>query len=259
VLVDLAVMLADGGDCLSHVATLRDQPDLFGHVASNPTAWRVIEAIDDERLGAIREARATARARAWAAGLSPVTEHGYVTLDLDATLLTAHSEKEQAAPNYKSGFGFHPLGCWLDNTNEALAAILRPGNAGSNTAADHIAVLDLALAQLPVRPTKEDPGSGVAMLARADSAGATHGFLDALRERGIEFSVGLDITEPVRLAILRRREEGLGRGHPPGHGRAGGCPGRRDHRAVGPVVVAGGDEGDRAQGGAPPRRPVQPL
>ncbi len=77
-------MLADGGDCLSHVATLRDQPDLFGSVASSPTAWRVIEAIDDERLGAIREARATARARAWAAGLSPVTEHGYVTSESSA-------------------------------------------------------------------------------------------------------------------------------------------------------------------------------
>lgn len=202
VLVDLAAMLADGGDCLSDLATLRDQPSLFGEVASTPTAYRVIDAIDDDRLTAIRAARAEARAVAWKAGLDPVTEHGYVTLDFDATLLTAHSEKEEAAPNYKHGFGFHPLGAWLDNTGEALAAILRPGNAGANTASDHIEVLDLALAQLPVKSKKMDPERGVAMLARADSAGATHGFLDALRERGIEFSVGFDVTEAVRLAIL---------------------------------------------------------
>ena len=100
------------------------------------------------------------------------------------------------------GYGFHPLGCWLDETNEALAAILRPGNAGANTAADHIAVLDMALAQLPVAPRGLDPDDGVEMLARADSAGATHGFINALRERGIEFSVGFDVTEDVRLAIL---------------------------------------------------------
>lgn len=202
VLVDVAVMLADGGDCLSDLDTLRHQPKLFGEVASIPTAFRVIDAVDDELLAGIREARAKARAQAWEAGLNPVTEHGYVTLDFDATLLTAHSEKEQAAANYKSGFGFHPLGCWLDNTNEALAAILRPGNAGANTAADHVAVLDLALAQLPVKPMGLDPDKGVAMLARADSAGATHGFLDALRARGIEFSVGFDVTEAVRVAIL---------------------------------------------------------
>jgi hypothetical protein len=123
-------------------------------------------------------------------------------LDFDATLVTAHSEKESAASTYKMGFGFHPLGCWLDETHEALAAILRPGNAAANTAADHVTVLDMALAQLPVQPKGVDPEAGVEMLARADSAGATHGFVNALRERGIEFSVGFDVTEAVRVAIL---------------------------------------------------------
>jgi hypothetical protein len=198
VLVDLAVTLADGGDSLSDLRTLRDQPDLFGRVASGPTAWRVIDSVDDAVLGALRAGRAKARAAAWAAGGAPAT----ITLDFDATLVTAHSEKESAAATYKMGFGMHPLGCWLDETNEALAAILRPGNAGANTATDHVEVLELALAQLPVQPRGVDPDNGVAMLARADSAGATHGFVDGLRERGIEFSVGFDVTEDVRLGIV---------------------------------------------------------
>jgi len=198
VLVDLAVTLADGGDCLSDLRTLRDQPDLFGRVASAPTAWRVIDSIDDAVLDALRAGRAKARAAAWAAGGAP----DRITLDFDATLVTAHSEKESASATYKMGYGFHPLGCWLDETHEALAAILRPGNAGANTATDHVAVLDMALAQLPVKPRGLDPEAGVEMLARADSAGATHGFIDALRERRIEFSVGFDVTEAVRLAIV---------------------------------------------------------
>src|SRR5207249_2544256 len=125
-----------------------------------------------------------------------------VTLDFDATLLDAHSDKQYAAPTYKKGYGFFPLGAWLDNTSEALAGILRPGNAGANTAADHIEVLERALAQLPVAPRGIDPINGVAMLARADSAGCTHDFLNALRRYGIEYSVGFDVTENVQLAIL---------------------------------------------------------
>ena len=202
VLADLAVTIAGGGDALSNLVTLRHQPGVFGDVASVPTAFRVVDAIDDELLAAVRIARAQVRRAVWAAGLNPVTEHGYVTLDFDATLLDAHSDKEQAAPTYKKGYGFHPLGCWLDNTQEALAAKLRPGNAGANTAEDHVAVLDAALAQLPVPPRGLDLHNGVAMLARADSAGATHEFLNTLRKRGIEFSIGFDITEAVRLAIL---------------------------------------------------------
>ena len=198
VLLDVALMLADGGDCLSDLVTLGDQPGLFGAVASVPTAYRAIHAVDGVRLAAIRATRAAARARAWRAGAAPES----ITLDFDATLLTAHSDKDQAAPTYKHGFGFYPLGCWLDQTNEALAMVLRPGNAGSGTAEDHIEVLDLALAQLPVACLGVDPDAGVAMLARADSAGASHDFLDGLRTRGIEFSVGLPMTEAVRVAIL---------------------------------------------------------
>lgn len=117
--------------------------------------FRVLESIDASVLAAIDAARARARAVAWAAGARPPRD--FNVLDFDATLITSHSEKEQAAANYKHGYGFHPLHCFLDATNDALAALLRPGNAGSNTAADHIAVLDAALAQLPVKTRVADP------------------------------------------------------------------------------------------------------
>src|SRR5437868_1658597 len=139
VLVDLAVMLADGGEAISDLAVLADQPTVFGEVASTATAWRTLDAIDDDVLARIATARADARAAAWAAGVDPK----FYVIDFDGTLVISHSDKEHAAPTYKRGFGFHPLMAYLDATGEALAAKLRPGNAGSNTAADHVEVLDL--------------------------------------------------------------------------------------------------------------------
>jgi hypothetical protein len=138
VLRDLAVMLADGGDCLGDLAALRDQPALFGPVASTATAWRVIEQVAGDELGlaGLRAARAQARGRAWQAGAHA---DGLLLVDIDGTLVAAHSDKQGAAGTYKGGFGFYPLVCFLDRqdgTGEALAGILRPGNAGSNTAAD---------------------------------------------------------------------------------------------------------------------------
>jgi hypothetical protein len=192
VLVDVAVMIADGGDAISDLAVLRDQPDLFGRVASTPTAWRVLEAVDAAALERIAAARAAARAEVWAAGADP----GFYVIDFDGTLITAHSEKEGAAPTYKRGFGFHPLLAFLDATDEALAGILRPGNAGSNTAADHVELLGMALEQLPVDPDK------VEVIARADSAALTHGFVDACRAARVRFSVGHDLTGPIRDACL---------------------------------------------------------
>jgi hypothetical protein len=192
VLVDLAVMIADGGDAISDLAVLRDQPDLFGNVASTPTAWRALEAIDADGLARIAVARAAARKKVWAAGADP----GFYVIDFDGTLITAHSEKQGAAPTYKRGFGHHPLLAFLDATGEALGGILRPGNAGSNTAADHVELLAMALAQLPVDP------EAVEVVARADSAALTHGFIDACREAHVRFSVGHDLTEPIRTACL---------------------------------------------------------
>jgi hypothetical protein len=192
VLVDLAVMIADGGEAISDLAVLRNQPALFGPVASNPTAWRTLEAVDEETLVRIRAARADARAEAWAAGADP----GFYVIDIDATLVTAHSEKEQAAPTYKRGFGFHPLNAYLDATGEALAARLRPGNAGSGTATDHITVLDDALAQLPVDPTVTE------VIVRTDTAGLSHDFVEHCRARQVRFVCGHQLRDEIANVLV---------------------------------------------------------
>jgi hypothetical protein len=189
---DLALMLADGGDALCDVRVLRDEAALFGPVASDATAWRAIAAVDAERLDALRHARAVARERVWALAGAP----GRVILDIDATLVQAHSDKEGAAGTYKGGYGFNPLVCFESETREAMSALLRPGNAGSNNAWDHLEVLCLALEQLP-------EGVDLAsVLVRCDSAGATHLLTDTATDLGVRFSVGFDLTEPVRAAIL---------------------------------------------------------
>jgi hypothetical protein len=195
VIRDLAVMLADGGDCLSDLRAVRDQQSLFGAVASDATASRLIDALacDAGLMGALRVARSRARANAWAAGVAAER----VVIDIDATLITAHSEKDGAAGTYKRGFGFHPLLAWLDGTREALAGILRPGNAGANTASDHIELTRLALEQLPGEVVMDSE-----IVVRTDSAGATHAFTEDLHEADIRFVMGLDLTEHVRSAIL---------------------------------------------------------
>ena len=192
---DLAVMLADGGDCLADLRAVRDQEPLFGPVASDATAFRVIDAIaiDPALLEALRAARARARENVWNAGAAP----GRIVIDIDATLITSHSEKHGAAGTFKGGFGFHPLLAYLDESREPLAGLLRPGNAGANTASDHIDVVDLALDQLP-RAAVED----VQIVVRTDSAAATHEFTDELRAARIGFLMGYDLTETVRRAIL---------------------------------------------------------
>jgi hypothetical protein len=211
VAVDLATMLADGGQAITDLAVLRGVPELFGPVASDATAWRLLDSLDAAELARIRAARAAARELAWAqlvetrGGLPGVTAGGRdvpgLVLDLDASIVLAHSEKEQASPTWKKTFGFYPLFCFLDNTREALSAMLRTGRAGSNTTADHITVLDQALAQIP-----DAWRYGTPVLIRADTAGCTHGFLAhicTLRDHGINtsFSVGFPVTEPIRDAI----------------------------------------------------------
>ena len=195
VIRDLAVMLADGGECVSDLGAVRDQHALFGKVASDSTAFRVIDRIasDPGLLDALRAAHARARDRFWKLTGAPER----LTIDLDATLIAAHSEKEGAAGNFKGGFGFHPLHAYADETREALAAMLRPGNAGANCAADQKAVLDCALGQIP-REYIED----IEILVRVDSAGATHELADYCRDADMRFSVGYDLTETVRQAIL---------------------------------------------------------
>jgi hypothetical protein len=200
VIRDLAVMLADGGECVSDLGAVRDQQSLFGPVASDSTAFRVIDRIasDPGLLEALREAHGRARERFWELHGAPAR----LTIDIDATLITAHSEKEQAAGNYKGGYGFHPLHAYADQTREALGAMLRPGNAGANTAADHKTVLDLALAQIPVEYIES-----LDILVRADRAGATHELADYCRDARMRFSFGYDLTDTVRQAILETPED----------------------------------------------------
>ena len=215
VLAHLAVSLADGGDCLADVAVLRNQPDLFGQVASDPTVWRVIDSIHVDGLRNIAAARAAARARVWAAGGTPEV----IVIDIDGTLLDAYSEKQDAASTYKHGFGFYPIVAFLDESGEALGGLLRPGNAGSNNAADHLEVLDRSLAQLPVTPA-ETP-----MLVRVDSAGATHAFVEGCRDRGVAFSIGLPVDQRVRdgLCCWPKKKTGSRRSRPTApHGTARG-------------------------------------
>jgi hypothetical protein len=204
VLRDLAVLLADGGDCLSDLAALRDQPELFGPVASTPTAWRVIErlALDPDGLARLRAARAHARARAWAAGGDPAVE--VLIVDADATLVLAHSDaKEGTAGTYKGSFGFHPLLAYLDRgqaPGEPLAGILRPGNAPAGGADDLIELVDLAMAQLP-RSSRDLP-----VLVRSDSAGASTQLAWHLHDQGVRFSLGMPIDAHVREAVLAQPE-----------------------------------------------------
>jgi hypothetical protein len=192
VVVDLAVALADGATTITDVArTLGAQPSLFGDVASTATTWRTLESIDDAALERIATARAEARRAAWAVGMDP----GFYVIDIDGTLVEAHSEKQGASPTYKRGFGFYPLIAYLDATGEPLAGLLRPGNAGSGTAADHVALLDDSLAQLPVDPERDE------VMVRTDSAGCSHGFLDACRDRGVIFFVGHALTAAMAQVV----------------------------------------------------------
>ena len=176
------------------------------------TAWRVLDPIDERLLGELSLARARVRERVWmlrceaGRGLPSCYAGGRLVpglvMDLDATSITTHSEKENTAGNYKGGYGYHPLMAFLDNTREALAGVLRPASAGSNTAADHITVTDAALAQIP-----DNQRYGQPILVRADGAEASKKWLWHLRELGtqpgvdLDYSVGFTMTAAVREAI----------------------------------------------------------
>jgi hypothetical protein len=206
VLLDVATAVALGGDSVSDVAAVRCQPALFGPVASDPTISRVMAALAADVEGvvaAIRQARAEARAAVWArrrplAGTPGRRAGGQVILDIDATLVAAHSDKEGAAPTFKRGFGFHPLCAFLDHgeqgTGETLAIDLRPGSASAWESADHIAILDAALAQLP-----EDERSQV--LVRADTGAASKAFLRHITGLGLTYSVGFAAHDAVKAAV----------------------------------------------------------
>lgn len=206
VLIDLATAVALGGDCAADLAVVRAQPDLFGTVASDPTVSRLVAALAadiDVALPAIRAARAQARSAAWTrrrplAGCAGSRDGGQVIVDLDSTLVTAHSDKEQAGPTFKRTFGFSPMCVFVDHgehgTGEALVLQLRPGKASPWDKADHITALDLALIQLP----EQERGQ---VLVRADSGGCSKAFLHHITDADLEYSIGFPASETVKSAV----------------------------------------------------------
>ena len=210
IVLDLAIAVAAGADCAADVSVLRTQPGMFGPVASDPTVSRLVSTLAADApkaLSAIAKARATARAAAWKRAGEHAPDHGIdaenpLIVDLDATLLDAHSEKQNAAPTYKKGFGFHPLCAFIDHgpdgTGEPASILLRAGNSGANTAADHKKVLAEALEQLPRRPSWR---IGRKMLVRADAGGGTHEFVKYCHKRRVQYSLGFTLTDALVEAV----------------------------------------------------------
>ena len=209
-LVSMAVAIALGARSMRDIAVLAHQELVFGAAPSDTTVRRTLELADPRTLDKVARARAAVRAHVWQlicarpAGfpwlaVAGKVLAGWLVIDLDATLITAHSDKEGAAPTFKMGYGFHPLGAWCSNTAECLAMLLRPGNAGSNTFADHLTVLTAALRQVPSRMRMR-------LLVRVDGAGASHELIKHLlslctRRRTVLFTCGWAITQADEQAI----------------------------------------------------------
>lgn len=212
VFTDAAVLIADGGRVLSDMAALRDQGELYGPVASDPTLWRTLDEIGPVQRRKIARARATTRGHVWSLiearhGRIPPSRVAdrdlgkTIVIRMDASLVGAHSDKQFTSGTYKGGWGHHPLGAWCDNTGESLAFKLRTGSAGSNTVADHLEVLDEAITQIPVKHRRD-------LLVTLDGAGASHGLVDHLTTLGkpgrrVHYSIGWDLGERERAAIGR--------------------------------------------------------
>jgi hypothetical protein len=220
VLSDLACAVADGARVISDFRVMGDQRELFGPVASVPTAWRALKeaaAGGDRGRRKVTAAVNKARRHAWAhraarhGALPPVkvadhTLEGVTCIRLDATVVQAHSDKERAEPNFK-GYGHHPLLAACDNTGEPLAWMLRPGSAGSNTAADHLRLLGEAIAALP-------PALRRRLMVTCDGAGASHALvreLDRLAGRHgyqLAYSVGWELGAREKGALAKVPETG---------------------------------------------------
>ena len=207
VLTQAMLMLAGGGESVADIEHLRTQDRLFGPVPSDTTLRRTILAIDPTTLEGLASAVAATRALVWARSDATVGT-GTVVLDIDASLVEIHSEnKEGTAPHFNHGFGFHPMLCFADATGELLAAMLRPGNAAANNAADHLRVLDQSIAQLPPeiavghRPGDDPDLVARPVMVRTDSAGCTRAFINGCRERNIGFGVVARQTAQIHGAI----------------------------------------------------------
>lgn len=211
VFADLAVAISDGATCMSDIAVLGNQERILGSVASMSTLWRTLNEIDEAAMTRLTAARNRTRTAVWKLietrhGKIPPIRTAYGDIDgvigirIDATLINSYSDKDCAAGNFKGGYGFHPLTAWCDNTGECLAIIPRPGNAGSNTAADHIAVIDAAVAAIPAEHRRH-------LLITIDGAGSSHRVIEHLTSLDarvgftVEYSVGFDLDARVKNAI----------------------------------------------------------
>lgn len=210
-LAQVVLALADGATCLADLAVLRNQPAMFGPVASEATVWRTFERVGPAELRGIESARRNARANAWAAGAGPASDA--VIIDVDSTLITTNADKQDAAPNYKRTYGHHPLLAMIAETGEMLCGIMRPGNAGANNAADHVSVLADAIDQLPdawAAGHRHGDNADLVehgLLVRADSGGASHWLAEEIRLRNAEYSIGYAIDQRVRDGICCTQDE----------------------------------------------------
>jgi hypothetical protein len=213
VFADLACAIADGARVISDFRVMGDQDEVSGRVASVPTVWRMLKetaAGGDRTRGKITAAVNKARRYAWSQAIARHGElppvqvadrqlAGITCIRLDATVVFAHSEKEQAEPNFK-GFGHHPVLAECDNFREPLAWMMRPGSAGSNTAADHLQLVDESIAALP-------PAFRRSLMVTCDGAGASHDLVKHLDKlagrRGYQlvYSVGWALTEREKTAL----------------------------------------------------------
>lgn len=217
VVVQLAVTIALGSVNLSDAEQVQaHHQGLFGPAVSDSTTRRTLAAMDEEVVAKIGRVRARVRRHVWSllhlrpGGFPWLTVagkhlHRWIVIDMDATIITAASKKQGATATWKKSYGFHPLAAWCANTGECLAMLLRPGNAGSNTVADHLRVLREALAQLPGTSTAK-------ILVRVDGAGATHGLHQHLRDlntmrRTVRFTTGWTLTSEDEKAIARLPED----------------------------------------------------
>ena len=265
----MAAAIALGATSMSDIAVLAHLAPVLGDAPSGPTVRRALDlAGTAAMLDRIARARARARAHVWQlieetpAGfpwlvIAGKTLTGWLVIDMDATLVTASSDKEGAAPTWKKGYGFHPLGAWLANTRECLAMLLRPGNAGSNTFTDHKEVLAAAIRQVPARFRRK-------ILIRVDGAGASHELVKHLlslssARRAVLFTCGWMITAADEDAIRQVPAGAWKPGTGPGRRRRGGQGRRGDHGPDEPRrELAGRPALDRPPGEAVPPPPEEP-
>jgi Transposase DDE domain group 1 len=215
VLADLACAIADGARVISDFRVMGDQRELFGPVASVPTAWRALKEIaggGDRARRKVTAAVNRTRRHAWAQGAArhgalppvPVADRmleGVTCIRLDATVVTAHPDKELAEPDFK-GFGHHPVIAACDNVAEPLAWMLRPGSAGSNTASDHLRLPGDAITALP-------PALRRKLMVTCDGAGASHALVTELDRLAARH--GYELTYPVGWELGARERTAIGK------------------------------------------------